>query len=163
MGADEVVLLSPILALAVVLLLGFAGCDEIFDLEHVDPADPVPPPPPPFLTLRARVPRALVVTELTFVWGPPSGVGGSKTDSKPNPTGIEGDVNVFDLALMGGALEEGTWTVDCTVKVQGGTGMGASASGMPVVDGSVAKPVVAFRASGEAMTLMLMYSGLESG
>src|SRR5690349_5038402 len=38
-------LLVPVVVVPVVLLFGFAGCDRVFGLQHVDPVDPPPPGP----------------------------------------------------------------------------------------------------------------------
>jgi hypothetical protein len=62
--SDSFLIVAPLLVLAVVLLLGFAGCS----FEHgFLPSDPT-------LTFRARVPTALtVVGGVTFTWTRPTG------------------------------------------------------------------------------------------
>lgn len=147
---DAVVLLTPLVVLAVVLLLGFAGCHHVFGSD---------PPPSPFLILRVRVPMALVVREIYFLWDPPNSASGSKNLTKPPPTGIEGDDNLFDHELTGES-DDGSWTVQCRIVVQGGTGMGAQGECTFTLPGASSPAVVTFQASGEAATLTVMCAGM---
>ena len=154
----DLVLLAPLLALAAVLLLGFAGCDKVFGLPHVEP------PPPPFLTLRVRVPMALTVREIIFGWDPPNPIGDTKTLTKPDPTGIDGNDNVFDHVLTGDPVM-GSWTATCKVTVGGGSQLGAEDSGTFVlpIAGST-NPVATFQATvdpatNDPMTLAVTYVG----
>ncbi len=149
---DEIVIFTPLLVLAVVLLLGFAGCDKVFSLNRVED------PPAPFLTLRVRVPTALAVRDIVFVWDPPNIEGGSKTLTKPTPTSLDGNDNLFDHELTG-ELDDGSWTVVCTVRVTGGTGVGATDTGTFDLPGPTDTPVATFQATGGPTDLAVMFVG----
>jgi hypothetical protein len=56
-------LLVPAIVVPVVLLVGFAGCDQLFGLGHFDPP---PPPSPPIID--AVLPKSGSGTVLTLVW-----------------------------------------------------------------------------------------------
>jgi len=149
---DPVLVLTPLLVLAAVLLLGFAGCDKVFSL------DPIVEPTP-FLTMRVRVPTALNVLKIVFVWDPPNTMSDSETLTKPPPSGLEGDDNLFDHVLTG-EPDNGSWTVSCQVVVGGGTGEGAQGMGTFTLDGSLTTPVATFQATGPAAQLAVAYVGL---
>ena len=153
---DPVLVLTPLLVFALVLLLGFAGCDRVFRL------DPVAPPSPPALTLRLRAPSALAIRQLTFQWDPPNTPSGSETLTKPDPSGFEEDENLFDHALPP-PPDYGSWTVKCRVVLQGGTAQGAEGMGTFDLDVSFAKPVATFRTVGGAPDLAVMFAGLGEG
>ena len=153
---DEIVIYTPLLVLGVVLLLGFAGCHRVFGLEYVEPD---PPPPGPYVRLRARVPTALAVRDIVFVWDPPNVDGGSETLDKPTPSSQDGNDNLFDFDLKM-EPDDGSWTVTCTVRVTGGTGQGASAMGTFTLPGTSVPPVATFQATGGPTELAVMFVGL---
>lgn len=147
---DWAVLLAPVLALAVVLLLGFAGCD----FEHG-----ALPPQTPTLTLRARVPTALTVTQVVFRWTPP---GGSLTiEALTTPASTDGTDNLYDHAVP--EPPAGAWTVNCRATVQPGGPTGeAGAQAMLTLDGSMSFPTATFQASGSPSggDFMVTYVGV---
>ena len=84
------VLLVPAIVVPVVLLFGFAGCDRVFGLEHVDPVDP-PPPGPIIVSAKGKS-----LSAITLMWmadpaaeqyrvrtnqGRPDGTGGPAGDT----------------------------------------------------------------------------------
>jgi hypothetical protein len=107
---DSFVLLTPILALAVVLLLGFAGCKY---------TPPSPPPPAPVLTLEVRVPTAFTVLQSQFRWIRP---GSSVLEST---TGLDvtddGSGTSVHSHRVGENPELGTWQVTCRMQVSDAT------------------------------------------
>jgi len=128
------VLLTPLLVLAVVLLLGFAGCLEA----------PPPPEPPGNLSIRVRVPTALTVTRLTSPDGTPSTI----TENNPAPDSTEDGDDVF--LWQDGTAVDGAWTVGCQVEVMdanGNTDM-KGAEGNPILDGTIGSPTADFLAVG---------------
>jgi hypothetical protein len=150
---DQVVLLTPLLVLTVVLLLGFAGCDEIFG---------VPPPQVPFLTLRVRVPVELEVREIVFTWDPPNTAGDTKILTKPEPSSLDGADNLFDHDLSG-EPDYGSWTVNCKVTVGGGSSRGAERMGDFTLEDSLSIPIATFQAVGAAADLAVTFVGLKDG
>lgn len=154
---DEVVILTPLLVLGVILVLGFAGCSFEGAVG------------PPRLYMRARVPTALTVTQVLFVWESPS----VRRDQallegdalKPF---VDGDDNVFQHSVELPLTDteprvpvSETWTVRCQVTVQGGATPGPSANGMFTLDGSIGFPVATFQAAGDAATLTLSFQGVQ--
>jgi hypothetical protein len=105
---DWVVLLTPLLVLAVVALLGFAGCS--FESRVAPPLD-----------LRARVPKALTVTQVVFRWTPPGGTLTQQTYTNPTPSFTDGPDNVYRHGLYK-PLPVGIWMSSCRVTVQEGSG-----------------------------------------
>jgi hypothetical protein len=108
---DWFVLLTPLLALAVVLLLGFAGC-------KFEPR--VASPPAPELTLRVRVPTAFTVLQSQFRW------------TRPGSTVLEETIGPLDVTDDGSGTsvhshevgenpELGTWQVTCRMQVRDAT------------------------------------------
>lgn len=110
---DWFVLLTPLLVFAVILLLGFAGCSGIWDLEEV-----VLP-----LDLRVRVPAQFTVISSRFRWTAP----GKQPDEKTKlPSAPDGP----DFVILSHTLNDnplGTWEVECRLEVNDGT---AQASAM---------------------------------
>jgi hypothetical protein len=104
-------LLTPLLALAVLLVLGFAGCS----FEH----GTLPPPPPIFiLTLAVRVPVALSVIATRFEWTEPAAT--TPTPATDVTATTEGDTVVISHVV--GPLIEGTWLASCRLQVQDASG-----------------------------------------
>ena len=68
---DWYVLLTPLLALGVIALLGFTGCDQLFGLNEVDPA-----PPTTMLTFEMRLPSDLTLLHVGFEWTAPGALNG---------------------------------------------------------------------------------------
>jgi hypothetical protein len=98
-------IVAPLVVLAMVSLLGFAGCDFHPGV--------VPPPPPPTLRFRVRVPTSLTVTAgVTFGWTRPTMV----TESQ-NVTAFttDGTDNVYEHEIP--APEEGAWIGRCEMDV----------------------------------------------
>jgi hypothetical protein len=150
---DEVLLLAPVLALAVVLLLGFAGC-------KFEPGAAAATG----LSIRIRVPSALVVTQAVFGWESPSTPRDQRVVDNPSPAFVDGADNVFTQSVDLTFDENGmpiaeSWTVRGQVTVQGGAIPGPSASGMFTLDGSNAAPIATFQATGGAADLALTFVG----
>ena len=152
LGLDPVVLLAPVLVLAVVALLGFAGCG----FEGA--------PAPPGLYFRARVPTGLNVTQVEFGWEAPSTQRNREIleGDKLKPY-VDGQDNVFPYSRLLPLMENTgipvseTWTVRCVVTVEGGAMPGPSASGTATVDGASVYPT--FQATGGAADLRLTFTG----
>ena len=104
---DWFVLLTPLLVFAVILLLGFAGCDVIFDLDEV-----VLP-----LYLRVRVPAQFTVITSRFRWTPPGGQTDEESMLPSTPDGP--DFVILSHTLNDNSL--GTWEVECSLEVSDGT------------------------------------------
>ena len=112
---DWFVLLTPVLVLAVILLLGFTGCDVVFPLD----------PPPPPLMLAVRVPKEFTVVASRIRW------------QQPGATTIE---TAFTLQSRDEGAEfvllfhtitnpaTGTWSADCRLEVQEGAQQAADQS-----------------------------------
>jgi len=113
---DWYVILTPLLVLPVVLLLGFTGCHELFDLEEVPP----PPPPPSHLVLKVRIPSFLTVELCRFGWTPPgSTVGGNTMTVERTDEGA-----TFVLSHLIEDVEAGSWSATCRLRVQDTTRQG---------------------------------------
>ncbi len=132
---DAAALLTPVVVLAVLLLLGYAGCLT------------KPPRPEPRLCIAVYVPTALVVTEIVARTVLPGGATERTTVQNPIAESSEGGENRF--RIFDGVLAEGTWTVAIRVTVghDGATGT-APAEGTFVLDGSLELPCANFRVSG---------------
>jgi len=145
---DPVLVLTPLLALAVVLLLGFAGC-------KFDPKGAAGPS----LMFRVRVPTALVTTQVVFGWESPSTPRDQTVLDNPSPASVEGADNLFQFFLSGEPAAE-TWTVRCQVTVQGGASPGPIANAMFTLDGSLNSPIATFQATGGAADLAVVFVGV---
>jgi hypothetical protein len=138
---DSVVLLTPLLALAIVLLLGFAGCK--FEHGRLLPS----------LRFRARVPSTLTVTEVvfTFTVDPPGGASTTQVLTNPMAVGTDGADSLYEYVLS--SANYGQWATSCLVKVQEGS---AKASGLAMgdfkLDDTFTDPVATFQASGAPST-----------
>jgi hypothetical protein len=153
MELDHIVLLAPVLALAVVALVGFAGCGFEGALG------------PPSLQIRGRVPTALTVTQIVLGWEAPSTPRDQVAPNDPSPAYVDGADNVFShsvtLPLTGdGVPVSETWTVRCVVIVQGGATPAPSASGTFTLDGSLSFPTATFQAMGGATDLAITFVGV---
>jgi hypothetical protein len=107
---DWYVLLTPLVALAVIALLGFTGCDKLFSLVHVEPVTP-----PTTFTLEVRVPQFLTVTQVRFQWTPP-GSGGINQFTTEVTTTPDGTDNLYQYVVP--STVSGMWTVVCRVAAQ---------------------------------------------
>jgi hypothetical protein len=121
---DSVLILVPLLVLAVVFVLGFAGCKQVFGLD-----DPVLGSRT--LTFRARVPTTLVVSPpgVRFVWTRP----GSTTEEEEIVATFvqEGSDNVYEHKLPQageGLPEPGIWFARCEMTVKQGNKSASGAS-----------------------------------
>ena len=150
LGVDTVVLLTPVAVLGLVLLLGFAGC-------RFDPSAAAGPS----LLFRARVPTALVTTQVVFGWESPSTPRDQTVLDNPSPASVDGADNLFQFFLNGEPAAE-TWTVRCQVTVQGGASPGPIANAMFTLDGSLNSPIATFQATGGAADLAVTFVGVSS-
>jgi hypothetical protein len=118
---DSFVLLTPVVVLAVVLLLGFAGCDLVFGLD-----------PPKSLKLEVAVPSALVVEVSRFRYTLP-GTTTVVVETVLDRTDVSPDVFVLSHLVTG--RDNGTWTVNCRLDVKDAAGTASdAANGDFVVD-----------------------------
>jgi hypothetical protein len=125
---DWYVLLTPILALAVIGLLGFTGCDQLFGLNEVEP-----PPPTTMLTFEARLPSHLTVLASEFKWLPPGAV--NSEVSPPPVMTTDGTDTVLTHVIT--TTVGGTWMmVTCTLRVEDTVekGLSTNMDGMFVLD-----------------------------
>jgi hypothetical protein len=137
---DWVVLLTPVLLLAVVLLLGFAGCE----FEHG-----ALPPPTPTLTLRARVPSTLTVTTYLLTLTLPDGTSVPQPFPSPAASGTDGPDSLYDHTIS--EPSTGAWTVRCRVAVQEGSATDEDVTqGTFTLDGSIVSATATFQGSGSA-------------
>jgi hypothetical protein len=115
---DWYVLLTPLVALAVIALLGFTGCDKLFSLVPVEPVTP-----PTTFTLEVRVPQFLTVTLVRFQWTPPgTNINQSTTDVTTTPDGTD---NLYQYVVP--STISGMWSVVCRVTAQDTTLMDTKA------------------------------------
>jgi hypothetical protein len=114
---DALLITVPLMVLAVILVLGFAGCK----FKHG--SIPEPEPPTPTLTFRATVPTALTVEPpgVKFAWTRP-GAAMEESATVPAPSGTEAGNNVYDHEIPPGvgedALEPGGWLGRCEMTVR---------------------------------------------
>ena len=146
---DAIVVLTPVLVVALVLLLGFAGCSFEGRVGY------------PALTFRVRVPSGLTVTQVVFGWESPSTPRDQKVLMNPSPASTEGSDNLFEHDLYEAALE--TWTARCEVRVQGGASPSPVGNGMFTLDGSLEHPIAVFQAAGAAADLGVAFMGVTEG
>ena len=137
---DPLVLLAPVLVFAVVLLLGFAGCHDVFGLDPVSL--------PSYLCLKVRVPATLTVTAVKYGWRPPGGeeVTFPTNPVPPVPDSTEDGDSIFSHCISN--PPEGPWTVACWVTVtRNGTSLERGAQGGFTLDGTKDTPTASFQAS----------------
>lgn len=149
-GLDPIVYLAPVLALAVVLLLGFAGCK--FEPGRVTPT----------LTFRVYVPTTLTVTKVFFEWQSPTVMKASERLDDLTPAFVDADHNVFTYSLDlpvddNGITVAEAWTVRCQIAVEGGGLPGPEATGTMLVDDSVSVHYAAFQAMGGVRDLVVTF------
>ena len=134
---DPVVLLTPLLVFAVILLLGFVGC-----------LDKPPRPEPGHLSIQVRVPVSLTVTSIGFRANPPDGPATMEERTNPPPDSTDGGDNVFEWT--NGDTAEGAWVVRALVEVRDGTGATglADADGFPIIEDSNMAVTAKFQAIG---------------
>ena len=149
-GPDPIVLLAPVLVLAVVLLLGFAGCK--FEPGRLRPT----------LTFRVYVPTTLTVTKVLFEWESPTVMKAEKRLDDLTPAFVDENHNVFTHSLDLPVDENGltvaeTWTVWCQIAVEGGGLPGPQASGTMMVDDSESAHYAAFQAMGGVRDLVVAF------
>lgn len=101
---DSFLIITPLLVLAVVLLLGY-GCPFSSGT-----------PQPPSLFLRARVPTGLTVQQgVSFRWIRPTGTQEVEPMTEPAPDGQD---NVYEHEVP--SPEAGIWHVTCEMVVEDG-------------------------------------------
>lgn len=105
---DAFVLLSPLVVLAMLLLLGFAGCDLVFVIE----------PPPPILTLKVQFPSDLTVELAQFGFIPPGTTQLQTTEALAREDG-EAGISTLSHAITSPAL--GGWVAGCRMQVSEGS------------------------------------------
>lgn len=131
---DSLLLLVPPLVLALVLLLGFAGCDKVFGLQ------PLPPTPEPTLTFRARVSTGLAVLPpgVRFTWTRPGGLAESE-DVPPLPPAPSVETYVAAALALGPSL---FWTLGSVngLTDRSGNGRNGTALGGVAVGGEADGP-----------------------
>jgi hypothetical protein len=103
---DPILLLTPLLALAVVGLLGFTGCDDIFDLEEVKLPDPTAT-----LLFQLRAPSTIELPRREFRYIAPGATGPLVADG-PTERG-EGTDTLYESTVPDAMA--GDWTVTCGV------------------------------------------------
>jgi hypothetical protein len=108
---DSLLIITPLLVLAVVLVLGFAGCT------FTGYTEPPQPPPPTTLIFKARVPTGLTALGgVSFRWVRPTGTMGEVATVMSSAT--EGEDNVYKHELP--SAEAGLWHVSCEMTAQNG-------------------------------------------
>jgi hypothetical protein len=110
---DWFVFLTPLVALAVIALLGFTGCDKLFGLDPIST--------PTTLTLEVRVPQFLTVTQVRFQWTPPGSTSNEFTTAVT--TTPDGTDNLYRYVVS--STLTGLWAVKCRVDAQDTTRMGS--------------------------------------
>jgi hypothetical protein len=114
--SDSLLILAPLLVLAVVLLLGFAGCTFASGTPE--------PPPPPTLIFRARVPTNLTAElGVSFRWIRPTGTMEEATVTSFETDGAD---NVYERHIS--SPGNGIWHVSCEMVAQNGGGQESKSS-----------------------------------
>jgi hypothetical protein len=121
---DWFVVFTPLTVLALILLLGFAGCDKLFGLEEITPLLS--------LVLQAKVPTTITVDKASLTWRRP----GSTTQETATmlSAGDDGAGNaVFSFPIS--SPTSGTWAVGCRLDVHEGAALATdTGSGMFTLD-----------------------------
>jgi hypothetical protein len=148
---DWYVLLTPLVALAVIALLGFTGCDKLFGLE--------PPPAQTTFTLEVRVPQFLTVTLVRFQWTPPGSTSNEFTTTVT--TTPDGTDNLYRHVFS--STVSGMWDVRCRVDAKDTTRMDSkSRAGMFSVDVNIdPEGFVRFHTTGrpDAQSFLVNFDG----
>jgi hypothetical protein len=136
---DWFVVLSPLLVVAVILLLGFTGCDLIFTVN-----------PPPGLTLRILVPSQLTVVDSRFVFTQPG------TTTQETLTGLDRSDDGSGTVVLSHVVDspaKGSWTVNAGLIVSDGTRQdSATVDGPFTLDDDAPGGTATFEASGSPAT-----------
>lgn len=114
---DHLLLLIPLLVLAVVVWLGFAGCSIIYDPDNL--------PELRRLSIRVRVPGPLQVRRIDFGWTDPNGLESTFPRTNPLPDSTEDGDNVF-VHIVTDSAQAGPWGASCRVRVEDGNGVAAT-------------------------------------
>ncbi len=132
---DWFVVLSPLLVVAVILLLGFTGCDLVFTVN-----------PPPSLTLEIRVRSALTVVEARFVFTQPG------TTTQETVTGLERSDDGSGTIVLSHGIDspaKGAWSVNAGLIVSDGARQdSASVDGPFTLDDGAPGGTATWEASG---------------
>jgi hypothetical protein len=145
---DWVVILTPLFALGLLLLLGFAGCKfEQGELQSL-------------VYIVVRVPTGLTVTEIVFRCTPPTGPMPDVPVPNPAASSTDGGDNLYSHSC--GTPVNDAWTVGCKVTVSpGGPNDQATAQGTFPLDGADTQPVATFQTSRDTSgSLIVAYMGL---
>jgi hypothetical protein len=142
---DSLLIVAPLLVLAVVLVLGYAGCVTFSAGVPGSPGTPI-------LVFSARVPAALEVLfpGVQFLWKRP----GATTEEATvllTPSATEGTQNVYEVEIP--LAEPGSWLARCemTVRADGQVAEGASGNRMFELPALAATYVYLFRAEGSPL------------
>jgi hypothetical protein len=100
---DWTVVLTPVLVLAMLLLVGYTGCSQILDFDRS---------PGAFLIV-VHVPATLMVTAIEYRYTLPIGTEKAETDNNPTLIRTEGSYNVYEWTC--GSADAGGWVVGCAV------------------------------------------------
>lgn len=161
---DSFLIIAPLLVLAVVFFLGFAGCS--FSAPTNPDPDPTPDPDPgpsETLTFKARVPTAFTVIGegVRFAW--------TRPDATTEETAVvtvsipDGADNVYQHQIPSPA--PGSWSGRCQMAVaaDGATGDDISENKMFTLDFSVMPHnVLLFQAGGTIGAFEIVVIGLEA-
>ena len=136
---DWFVVLTPVVVLAVVLLLGFAGCDVVFGIE------PVPQP----LRFEVRVPSSLTVDTVGFRYTPP---GSTNIVTVTSPARVDESADVILFFHEVGDPPVGMWTVNCRLDVKDASGADTDAAGGDFLVEELQRVVARWEAMGSPAT-----------
>lgn len=146
---DWFVLLTPLLVLAVVLLLGFAGCDLVFTLDPIGA-----------LTFKIRVPSTLTIDQSQLRWIQP-GSGTTEEVLTLDRSDDGPDTVVLSHLIQNPAT--GTWTADARLQVSQGAAQATdTGTGMFTLDSSTDSFAAVFEVSGSPATndFKVLFTGL---
>lgn len=135
---DPAVVVAALLLLPLVLLFRFVGCDAVFKLTPV----------PHKLSITARVPTALTVTEVRYQVTRPNGVLNTVTVPAPAPSTTADGENIFTNSDEDPT--NGAWMIRVRVQVTDVNGLADSDQGTGnfMLDGTIEAPKATFQASG---------------
>jgi len=149
---EPVLILAPVLFLAVVALLGFAGCQLVF------PAEPAGS-----LTLRVRVPSQLTIVAAQFRWIEPASTTFQTT------TELERTDDGSGTTILSQEVTEapvGSWMVNCRMQVADGSGQAADSIEVTFILDDANRPGTAdFQTVGRPVTgdFAILFTGLSPG
>ena len=133
---DWYLLLTPLLILGVIALLGFTGCDALFNLDEIDT-----PAATTTLTFEARVPAYLTVLESKFEWTVPGATAPNFTTAPVVSTDGTDTVLTHVISTTTG----GMWRANCRLNVQDTTLTDDDTQGGPFLLDPVVDPAVTVR------------------